>query len=548
MNGLLEILTTKKWMVSPDFAHGIRKTLERNLNGHIALEFDEKKLPFGVGRKAKGEKPEIKGYQVTDKGQQSSRFDMSLVKDPFINVIPVMGPITRRGGACSYGSAELRDWLYQAANHPYCKGHIFYIDTPGGSAWAKNDFQQAIDYAHSMGQAVIAYIDGTCASAGMWLASLCDEVYYMHPEDEMGCIGVLAAFYTEKDGEKNVYTNETYHELYDPESYDKNKWYRDIANETSDGDKLLIDDLKKSGVEFRAQIKKAFPKAQKKHIHGQMFRAVDVKGILNDGQMSFSEVIQRAFDLSDGAKKVVREQPSYPEDNQPDPTNVPDDGTNTGNSNAEGNNNAHTQTKKNTDMEKYTKTAAAAGVQDFVVGEDGSHFAPQMLDSLEQTLTQNDADKAAKEKEIADLKAQLDKATADNAAQKAAADKALADAKAAADKALADAKAAADKAASDAKEASDKALADAKAASDKAIADMKKRAEDAEQNVKDLQNQVAELTSQASEQHEPSPASNGTGTEQKERTCGMPAYDEFKTPLENKQIRDAYMASLRKQM
>ena len=41
--------------------------------------------------------------------------------------------------------------------------------------------------------------------------------------------GVMAAFYTQKDGSKNEYTNETYHELYDPESFEKNKWVRDVA-------------------------------------------------------------------------------------------------------------------------------------------------------------------------------------------------------------------------------------------------------------------------------------------------------------------------------
>ena len=34
MNGLLEILTTRKWMISPEFVHSIREVVERNMNGH----------------------------------------------------------------------------------------------------------------------------------------------------------------------------------------------------------------------------------------------------------------------------------------------------------------------------------------------------------------------------------------------------------------------------------------------------------------------------------------------------------------------------------
>ena len=67
----------------------------------------------------------------------------------------------------------------------------------------------------------------------MYLASLCDERYYMNPKDEIGCIGVMAAFYTLANGSKDKYTDETYHEEYDPESFDKNKAYRDIANKNN---------------------------------------------------------------------------------------------------------------------------------------------------------------------------------------------------------------------------------------------------------------------------------------------------------------------------
>ena len=221
-------------------------------------------------------------------------------RDKFVSLLMVDGPVTRNGGACSYGSRDLRDKLMDNARHPDCIGHIFYINTPGGSAWAKNDFQQAIDYAHSKNQPVIAYVDGMCCSAGMYLAALCDERYYMHPKNEIGCIGVMAAFYTEKDGEKNEATGETYHELYDPESFDKNKEMRDIANDNND--KLLIDELAKLGVEFRADVKKACPNAKEEHLHGKVFSAEEVKGILMDGQKTLQEVFNRIVEISPAAK------------------------------------------------------------------------------------------------------------------------------------------------------------------------------------------------------------------------------------------------------
>ena len=217
--------------------------------------------------------------------------------------MPIDGPLTRNGGACSYGSMEIRDWMMEAANNPACQGHVLNINTPGGSAWAKNDFQQGIDYAHARGQRVIAFIDGLCASAGMYLASLCDEVYVMNPKDQLGCVGVMAAFFTMKNGDKDLSTGETYREYYDPESVDKNKEMRDIAED--EDATLLIEELKTLGEEFRADMKAAFPNANDEHLKGKIFDAKDVMDILCDGQMMLGDVIARVFNLANGTAQPI---------------------------------------------------------------------------------------------------------------------------------------------------------------------------------------------------------------------------------------------------
>jgi len=298
MNGLLELLTNKHWMIHPDFVSAARPMIQQNLNGHMAFVAEKKVMATAI--------PVVNGEHPADIFQDSRisvingrpvySWDDEHKDDPFINLMYVDGPITRNGGACTYGSVELRDIMMRAADDQHCVGHIFFINTPGGSAWAKNDFQQAIDYAHERKQPVNAFIDGMCCSAGMYLASMCDERYYMHPKDQIGCIGVMAAFYTEADGSKCEYTNETYHELYDPESFDKNKEMRDIANDGNSD--LLIEELTQLGIEFRADIVKACPKAKDEHLHGKVFDAQDVKGILMDGQMSLSEVFDRTVKMA----------------------------------------------------------------------------------------------------------------------------------------------------------------------------------------------------------------------------------------------------------
>ena len=466
MKGLYEILTEKKWMISPDFVHGIRKALEQNLNAHAIYERPAPTCGFVTVRAADGSIYYPEEYQISEDGKQV-RGQWALDDNdnaqnfPFVSVLTVDGPITRNGGGCSYGSIDHRNMMINAANHPLCRGHIFIINTPGGSAWAKNDYEQAINYARSLGQPVIAFIDGMCASAGMYLASLCDERYYMHPKDEIGCIGVMASFYTQADGSKNQFTDETYHELYDPESFDKNREFRDIAN---DGDsEKLVKELAELGVEFRADIKKACPAAKDEHLHGKVFDAEEVKGILMDDQSDFFSCVKRCFDLYNGTAEPIVRKPSDDDDepqgslNEPsdhpahDPQLEPDKA-----SSAKKENHQHTNTKNQINMANYPKINAACGMQDgqqIEVKEEGAFMNAPLLDTLEAHLaSQEQAVADAKQKattaeqSLADLQAKHD-ALAETIAQKDEEIKNLKEAAAKADediKALNDAKAKAD--------------------------------------------------------------------------------------------------------
>ena len=422
MKGLYEILTEKKWMISPDFVHGIRKALEQNLNAHTLYERPAPTCGFVTVKAADGAIFYPEEYQISEDGKQVrgqwSLEDEEAQNFPFVSVLTVDGPITRNGGGCSYGSIDHRNMMIRAANHPLCRGHIFIINTPGGSAWAKNDYEQAINYARSLGQPVIAFIDGMCASAGIYLASFCDERYYMHPKDEIGCIGVMASFYTQADGSKNQFTDETYHELYDPESFDKNREFRDIAN---DGDsEKLVKELAELGVEFRADIKKACPNAKDEHLHGKVFNAEDVKGILMDDQSDFLSCVKRCFDLYNGVAHPISRESSDEDEtknslNEPsdhpahDPQLEPDKA-----SSAKQETSNH---KNKIDMANYPLINAACGMKEgeIEVKEEGAFMNAPLLDSLEASLKANkqqvaDAEQKATnaEQNLADLQAKFD--------------------------------------------------------------------------------------------------------------------------------------------
>ena len=551
MKGLFEILTEKKWMVSPDFVHGIRKALEQNINTHSAFQRPEKTCGFVTARAADGSIYYPEEYQISEDGKQvignwALEYDP---KDggqnfPFVSVLTVDGPITRNGGGCSYGSIDHRDMMIKAANHPLCRGHIFLINTPGGSAWAKNDYEQAINYARSLGQPVIAFVDGMCASAGMYLASLCDERYYMHPKNEIGCIGVMAAFYTTKNGEKNQFTGETYREIYDPESFDKNKAFRDIAND--EDDTLLVEELKALGVEFRADIMKACPNAKEEHIKGKVFNAEDVKGILMDDQSDFFSCIKRCFALHEGTAEPIHREAST--------ATVPD-------ASASG---STAQTQNTTiDMTNYPLTQAALGVEELAVNEEGTFINAALLDTMEQNLQTAEAAKAEAaqkladaEKALADAQAhakEIEEQLATAQADKESADKALADAQEAHSKEIAELNANLDKVKGEHTEAIAKkdeeiaTLTSAKAEADEALKGAKEALATAEQTIADKDAQIAELSNDPG--NEPAqgaaPQNNGEGAQVPEMKSGIPQFDPA-NPVESKAAIDAYLANVRK--
>lgn len=541
MKGLFEILTEKKWMVSPDFVHGIRKSLEHNLNTHAAFSKPEKSCGYVTAEDAEGNTYYPEEYQISEDGKQvRGNWTLDLPDDdehaqnfPFVSVLSVDGPITRNGGYCSYGSIDHRDMMMRAADHPLCRGHVFIINTPGGSAWAKNDYALAIDYAHSKGQKVIALVDGMCASAGMYLASLCDERYYMNPKDQVGCIGVMAAFYTLPDGAKDEYTDETYHELYDPESFDKNKAYRDIANK--DDDKELIKELADLGVEFRADVKKACPNAKDEHLKGKVFNAEDVKGVLMDGQSSFMGVVQHTFELYDGrAELISREQTVEPEpEPEVDPTNEPEQKPEA------------TNTNTNINMENYPLICSACGLQagEIAVTEEGAYMNASLLDSLEahmkeaeQKVTDAEQKVTTAENALAELQGKFDELSAQvNAANeaKAVAENALAQAKEAHSKELNDLNAQHTEAIAK-KDDELKALTEAKEKAEIEFQGAKDALATAEQTIADKQAQLAVLTNEAGEELNSgeAPENNGEGVKVK----SLRTFDgsKYKTNVERK--------------
>ena len=170
MNGLLEIQTTNKWLIDYDFGIKAMRIVNAMANGHLLTNqgkkvygkrcYEQADGTFALHAKSgdmevrnadgyteirsAGGDAEIRDNDTEGRGNKNQ-------DEPFINVLFLDGPITREGGACTYGSRQLRDMMMEAADTKGCLGHLLLINGPGGVSNAIPDFQQATDYARSKG-------------------------------------------------------------------------------------------------------------------------------------------------------------------------------------------------------------------------------------------------------------------------------------------------------------------------------------------------------------------------------------------------------------
>lgn len=519
MKGLHEILTTKVWMIDPPAGDAIRHSIMDNMK--MRLPFEKTHFVLAqVMRKHKDGNYRCDHLMYED-DEESWNTDQNASEesdDSFICCVRVDGPVTRNGDACSYGSKDHRDIILQCVKEKQCHGILFYLNTPGGSSAAIKDYKFAINEARKNNLPVVAFVDGMAASAGMYIAALCDERYFMNPSDEVGSIGTYAAWFSLKDGEKDE-DGYTYHEVYDPDSYDKNKWYRDAL----DGDtKLLVDDLKRHGAEFRADVKAGCPNVKEEHIHGKMFRCSEVTGILVDGQKSYDECLQRVDDL-------------YREKHQPGNN---DNATETetavsGSSTDSSFNYNDLSIIKIADMnKKYVTIASLCGVTELHASDEGVFLNAPLVENFNANIVQSrkayedkiakaeqdgkdalETQKNAYEAKMADLKKQLD--------EKAAA--------------LSDLQGKLDEQAKAIEKHTDELKA-----KDDVIAER-------DQTIADKDAQIKQLTGEPGEAPEAgaSPSDNGAGVQCEGFACEVPQWDDSLTPAENKARMDEYDKKMR---
>ena len=325
--GLLNIMHNKVWDFRPDLAQTYADALKNAVELHLPNDI-EKQHGYFLSKKGYQKDGKTVGANFEDKLYVGNihRIESHLYwndeelqeDDEIINVVVVDGPVTRDGDGCSYGTKDFRDQVMYANQIPQVIGHLFLINTPGGQASCRNDYEMMIDDCRQAGKPTVAFIDGMCCSSGVNLACRCDRVVVMNPRDEFGCIGTMAAFWAvahdtvDQDGYRYV-------ELVGKDCPEKNDWYREAA--AGEYEKLQAE-LDRDTEQFHQTVRENRPLVTADMLTGKVFEAQEVMPALVDEIGDMSRAIECIYELANetltAARLVTAEPKNEPDGEQPE--------------------------------------------------------------------------------------------------------------------------------------------------------------------------------------------------------------------------------------
>ncbi|MBI5885303.1 MAG: signal peptide peptidase SppA [Deltaproteobacteria bacterium] len=170
---LIDIITSP-WAIMPEKLVELRGIYETHLKGE---KIDIKAVEARIG-KPLDNRPQ--GYEVVDG----------------VAVIPIDGVIAKRMNLFSQISGGVSTDLlardFKAAiNDPLVKAIVLAIDSPGGTVDGTVDIARLVYESRGV-KPIVAYTDGTMASAAYWIGSAADKVYIGNDATLVGSIGVVA--------------------------------------------------------------------------------------------------------------------------------------------------------------------------------------------------------------------------------------------------------------------------------------------------------------------------------------------------------------------
>lgn len=311
---LLNILRTVSWDFRRDmaqsYANGLKKAIEVHLDNDVEKEqgyfLSKKGLISKKDGKLHAANFEDKLYVGNIHSIENHLYwnDEELADDDqVINVVTINGPVTRDGGACSYGTKDWRDQILYADTIPQVVGHLFIVNSPGGESACRKDYDLMMEDWRAHKKPAVMFVDGMACSSLINLGCRCDRMVVRNPKDDIGCIGSMAAFWATPDGAKDV-DGSRYIEIVGDSAPEKNDWYRNAAEGDYEKLQALIN---KDTNEFHQTVRDNRPLVEDWMLSGNVFEAQEVMPALVDEIGTLDRAIECIFELADGRLTPARE-------------------------------------------------------------------------------------------------------------------------------------------------------------------------------------------------------------------------------------------------
>lgn len=214
-----------------------------------------------------------------------------------VAVFRVIGPITKYDGWCNYGTETMMRRMREADRQANITGHLLEIDSGGGEGTNIETVARFI--RNEITKPVVAWYNGTMASAAYYMGVAADEIYASEETDVVGSVGVYVSFMDLRKHyeEKGIVVHEIYAEQSELKNYDFEK--------AREGEYEIIQKnfLNPYAQRFIDTVREMRPDLQEEDAYkGQVYMAEDAERIgMIDGRLSFEEAVQRVMTLASGS-------------------------------------------------------------------------------------------------------------------------------------------------------------------------------------------------------------------------------------------------------
>lgn len=297
-----EIYGHSPWMMDP-FSFSSLFNILKDFRAGVSLEFDPKNklnssFLIDVDSRTKIVEEEFELNRLDEEAQ-------------VIAVIRMDGPITKNGGASSFGTKQISERMSRMTKDPRVLGHIIVSDSGGGASNAIIFMKDAILESRSAGKPVVQLIEkgGMSASAMFGIGSFSNFIFSETRDNLVGSIGTmieLAGFpkqHTEEDGLVHV-------RVYATASFEKNIEFEEAIE--GNLEPIITNLLNPINEKFIADIRANRPNITDDQVTGKIFKAGDVVGTLIDGIGNMEDAVNKVLELSASSLEVVGVQEIEP--------------------------------------------------------------------------------------------------------------------------------------------------------------------------------------------------------------------------------------------